>query len=153
MTPDIEKDRVEGTPLLDYTDKETAARQNISPNAGCVIDGEFGDVRNLLHLARTLTATNAALQAEVLTWRKVAQSATPGGSEYMDPEYTKAFIQERREAYHEAMKAKVLAERKIAALQERVAELQLALRNIVSCESFYSEDLKNIARAALEKKT
>ena len=37
--------------LIDYTDPDTIARQNIAPNAGCNIDGKFYDVRNLVHLA------------------------------------------------------------------------------------------------------
>lgn len=37
--------------MIDYTDPDTIARQNIAPNAGCNIDEKFYDVRNLVHLA------------------------------------------------------------------------------------------------------
>jgi hypothetical protein len=57
--------------LIDYADPEVIARQNIPPNAGCVIDGTFYDVRNLVHLASSqadqieqLVATNEAARAD-----------------------------------------------------------------------------------------
>lgn len=33
---------------IDYTNEEVITRQNSTPNAGCIIDGEFYDIRNLL---------------------------------------------------------------------------------------------------------
>ena len=57
--------------LIDYTNPDTIARQNIAPNAGCDIDGTFYDVRNLVHLASSqadrieqLAVTNEALTKE-----------------------------------------------------------------------------------------
>jgi hypothetical protein len=58
---------------------------------------------------------------EALTWRKVAQSATPGGSEYMDPEYTREHISEQRERFHNAMKTRVLTERELTEARAQVA--------------------------------
>lgn len=47
-------------PLIDYGDPEVVARQNIAPNAACDIDGEFYDVRNLVHRLRLSLASEAA---------------------------------------------------------------------------------------------
>jgi hypothetical protein len=50
---------------IDYTDPEVIARQNIPPNAGCVIDGTFYDVRNLVHLASSQADQIEALEQQV----------------------------------------------------------------------------------------
>jgi hypothetical protein len=49
--------------LIDYTDPEAVARQNIPPNAACVIDGTVYDVRNLVHLASSQADRIEALTA------------------------------------------------------------------------------------------
>jgi len=51
--------------LIDYSDPEALARQNVSPNAGCHVGGKFYDVRNLLHLVRARDTRIAELEAEV----------------------------------------------------------------------------------------
>ena len=50
--------------MIDYTDPDTIARQNIAPNAGCNIDGKFYDVRNLVHLASSQADRIEALTKE-----------------------------------------------------------------------------------------
>jgi hypothetical protein len=50
--------------LIDYTDPDTIARQNIAPNAGCNIDGKFYDVRNLVHLTSSQADRIEALTKE-----------------------------------------------------------------------------------------
>lgn len=51
--------------LIDYTNPDTIARQNIAPNAGCNIDGKFYDVRNLVHLASSQADRIEALEAKL----------------------------------------------------------------------------------------
>ena len=51
--------------MIDYTDPDTIARQNIAPNAGCNIDGKFYDVRNLVHLASSQADRIEALTAKM----------------------------------------------------------------------------------------
>lgn len=65
--------------LIDYTDPDTIARQNIAPNAGCNIDGKFYDVRNLVHLASSQADRIEELSKErdqhwdsFVHWRKEA---------------------------------------------------------------------------------
>lgn len=50
-------------PLIDYADPDAVARQNVHPNAGCEIDGQFVDVRNLMHIIAEREAENARLTA------------------------------------------------------------------------------------------
>ena len=75
-----------------------------------------------------LLAERDALQADVLTWRKVAQRMTPGGSEYFDPKAVEAHIDDFRERFHKAMTEKVLLGRKVDALQAKLDEAQAELR-------------------------
>lgn len=85
------------------------------------------------------------LEAEVLTWRKVAQSATPGGSEYMYPERVKAHISEMRESLHNARCDAVKQRR-------RIDEIETALRSIAAnscCEDCREAAL--VAKRALER--
>lgn len=48
--------------MIDYNDAQAVERQNVSPNAGCTIDGEFYDVRNLLHEVSRLTGALEAAE-------------------------------------------------------------------------------------------
>jgi hypothetical protein len=50
--------------LIDYTDPDVVKRQNVHPNAGCEIDGQFVDIRNLLHIVAELEAENERLTKE-----------------------------------------------------------------------------------------
>ena len=50
--------------MIDYTDAQAIERQNVSPNAGCDIDGKFYDIRNLLHEIARLTAERDTARAE-----------------------------------------------------------------------------------------
>lgn len=58
--------------MIDYTDAHTIERQNMSPNAGCTIDGEFYDVRNLLHEIARLTASLIEANREAVA--KIAEA-------------------------------------------------------------------------------
>lgn len=67
-------------PLIDYADPDAVARQNVHPNAGCEIDGQFVDVRNLMHIiaeleaeVERLTRLNKGLHDEVQFMRKAAK--------------------------------------------------------------------------------
>lgn len=66
-------------PLIDYSDPDAVARQSIAPNAACEIDGEFADVRNLMHLVRELkkdleymTRSRNGWQSSAMLMRNVA---------------------------------------------------------------------------------
>ena len=61
--------------LIDYTDPDIIARQNIAPNAGCNIDGKFYDVRNLVHLASSQADRIEELTAELAGARDDAKGA------------------------------------------------------------------------------
>lgn len=96
---------------------------------GIVTDAALGilpeDVESQARVvARWAAARIKELEAEVLTWRKVAQSATPGGSEYMHPERVKSHIDEMREALHNARCDAVKQRRRAEAAE---AKLTIAL--------------------------
>lgn len=79
------------------------------------LNADTDDTANLLAAAE---ARMKAAEAEALEWRKVAMSATPGGSEYTSREITAQHIAGQKEALHKA--------RCDVVLEKRAAETALA---------------------------
>lgn len=64
-----------------------------------------------------------ALHNLMIRWRSIAQRDTPGGSEYMDPEFCERFIAERREEAHKVKLANVRLVKALTAMLEETETL------------------------------
>lgn len=63
---------------IDYNDPAVIAIQNTTPNAGCTIDGQFYDVRNLLATIALLTAERDQARAEAAAaYERAADTVNP----------------------------------------------------------------------------
>ena len=98
--------------LIDYTDPDIIARQNIAPNAGCNIDGKFYDVRNLVHLASSQADRIKALTAErdqhwdsFVHWRKEADDRSEQlNAARQDAKEAEAYAEELEQERDEAIR-------------------------------------------------
>jgi hypothetical protein len=91
-------------------------------------------------------------EAERDRWCNVAQSITPGGSEYFCPDYIAAFIRQFRQSTHEAKKNCVLLRRERDALNaenERLRDvLQETHDDLIQRAQAYSRDGTTVAVGA-----
>jgi hypothetical protein len=101
--------------LIDYADPEVIARQNIPPNAGCVIDGTFYDVRNLVHLASSQADRIEALTAERDQWIQHAKNAVWSDSEEL--KLTEAKLSRAVDVLSECLERNALLEAKLAEIE------------------------------------
>ena len=140
--------------LIDYTDPDIIARQNIAPNAGCNIDGKFYDVQNLVHLASSQGDRIETLTKERDDYaHKLMQANNTYTEMHLEIERLSdklATCEKYRDAYDEMGRIGTQAVRDLEAkLAKAVEALDMLVRD---CEADYPPShgaIKHFAIAAL----